>query len=70
MITPNSKEFKRLRKSLGLSVQDVALEMKNSLSISTIHNFEHDLPISNETKKEIQKWIDSKKNLLIKNHKT
>jgi transcriptional regulator with XRE-family HTH domain len=63
--SPSSKEFKRLRNSLKLSVQDVALEMSNTISFNTIYNFEHGMPPSEETKKQIQKWIDSKKNLII-----
>jgi hypothetical protein len=62
----NSKEFNRIRRHLGLSVQDVAMQMRNAVSFSTIYNFEHGLPINNETKRVIQKWIDSKKNLVIK----
>ena len=63
-INPSTKEFHRLRNSLKLSVQDVALEMRNAISFNTIYNFEHGVPVSDDTKKAIQKWIDSKKNLI------
>jgi len=62
---PSPKEFHRIRKSLNLSVQDVALEMRNAINFNTLYNFEHEMPMSDNTKKEIQKWIDSKQNLLI-----
>ncbi len=39
----NSKEFNRIRKHLGLSVQDVVMQMRNAVSFSTIYNFEHGL---------------------------
>ena len=63
---PTPTEFYRLRTNLKLSIQDVALEMKNSIHFNSLYNFEHGMPISDNTKKQIQKWIDSKKNLVIK----
>ena len=72
MSTPNPtpKEFKRIRKNLGLSIQDIALQMHYSVSFGTLHNFEREMPVSDNTKTEIQKWIDSKKNLVVKNPQT
>jgi hypothetical protein len=61
-----AKTFHRLRYELGLSVQSVALQMKNSVSFSTLYNFEHGMIVGKETKKEIAKWIDSKQNLIVK----
>ena len=68
--TPTAKEFLRLRNKLGLSIQDVAFQMRNALHFNTLNNFEHGMTVSDETKKQIQRWIDSKKNLVIKPHKT
>jgi hypothetical protein len=64
--TPTAKEFLRLRKKLNLSVQTIAIQMRNSVSFNTLFNFERGLPVSDNTKKEIAKWIDSKKNLVVK----
>lgn len=64
--TPTAKEFSRLRKKLGLSIQDVAFQMRNSIHFNTLSNFEHGMSASDETKKQIQRWIDSKKNLVVK----
>lgn len=64
--TPTAKEFLRLRNKLGLSIQDVAFQMRNVLHFNTLNNFEHGMTVSEDTKKQIKKWIDSKKNLVIK----
>jgi hypothetical protein len=62
----NPASFLRLRNKLKLSRQEVAVEMNNAVSFNTIFNFEHGVPASENTKIELRKWMESKKNLVVK----
>ena len=60
-MTVSPQSFLRLRKKLGLSRQAVAVEMSNSISFNTLFNYEHGVPVNENTLAEIKKWMESKK---------